>query len=72
MPLTDDWYAYEDQYILRTTYDDPSSEAVRADREGLMRTGGYRVEEAWERAVRMAIGGLEIAPLQGTANVLVS
>jgi len=66
-PLTDNWYAYEDKYVLRDNYDDPwpLSEAVRADREGLMRAGGYRIEEAWDRAVRLAIAGLEIPPLQG-------
>jgi CDK-activating kinase assembly factor MAT1 len=67
-PLTDDWYAYDDQFVLRTSYNDPSNEAVRADREGLMRAGGYRTEEAWERAIRMAVAGLEIAPLQGTTT----
>lgn len=65
IPLQDDWYAYEDKFVLRDKYDDPSSEAVRHDREGIMRAGGYRVEEAWERALRSAVAGLEIKPLQG-------
>ncbi|KAJ3556531.1 hypothetical protein NM688_g1978 [Phlebia brevispora] len=65
VPIQDDWYAYEDKYVVRDTYDDPVSEAVRRDREGIMRAGGYRVEEAWERALRCAIAGLEIPPLQG-------
>ncbi|KAF8524236.1 CDK-activating kinase assembly factor MAT1-domain-containing protein [Gautieria morchelliformis] len=68
VPLTDDWYAYEDQYVRRTYYDDPSSVAVRADREGLMRAGGYCVDEVWERAIRMAVAGLEISPSQGVAD----
>lgn len=70
VPLTDDWYAYEDQYILRTAYEDPWSEAVHADREGIMRAGGYRVEEAWERAIRMAVGGLEIYPLLSATDAI--
>ncbi|KAF8522109.1 CDK-activating kinase assembly factor [Hysterangium stoloniferum] len=64
VPLTDDWYTYDDKFTLRTDYNDPPSVAVRADHEGLMRAGGYRVEEAWERAIRMSIAGLEITPLQ--------
>ncbi|KAF8580693.1 CDK-activating kinase assembly factor [Ramaria rubella] len=70
--LTDDWYAYDDKYVVRTYYDDPQSESVRADREGVMRAGGYRVDEAWERAIRMAVAGLEIAPLQGMPDVIMA
>ncbi|KAI0703583.1 CDK-activating kinase assembly factor MAT1-domain-containing protein [Cytidiella melzeri] len=65
IPLQDDWYAYEDKVTLRDNYDDPVSEAVRRDREGVMRAGGYFVEQAWERALRCAVAGLEIVPLQG-------
>ena len=65
VPIQDDWYAYEDKFTLRDTYDDPVSEAVRRDREGIMRAGGYRVEEAWERAIRFAVADLDLAPLQG-------
>ena len=65
VPLQDDWYAYEDKFTLRTNYDDPISEAVRRDREGIMRAGGYFVEQAWERALRTAVAGLEIQPLKG-------
>lgn len=65
IPLQDDWDAYEGMYTLRDNYDDPPSEAVRRDREGIMRAGGYRVEEAWERALRCAVAGLEMAPLTG-------
>ncbi|KAI0797846.1 CDK-activating kinase assembly factor [Abortiporus biennis] len=65
VPLQDDWYAYEDMFTMRSNYDDPISEAVRKDREGIMRAGGYVVEEAWERALRSAVAGLDIPPLQG-------
>ncbi|KZT69047.1 CDK-activating kinase assembly factor [Daedalea quercina L-15889] len=68
VPLQDDWYTYEDKFVLRDDYDDPASEAVRRDRDGIMRAGGYRVEEAWERALRSAVAGLEIMPLQGLSN----
>lgn len=65
VPIQDDWYAYEDIFVVKDNYIDPSSEAVRRDREGIMRAGGYRVEEAWERALRSAVAGLEIEPLKG-------
>lgn len=68
VPLQDDWYTYEDKFVLRDDYDDPASEAVRRDRDGIMRAGGYRVEEAWERALRSAVAGLEIMPLQGLST----
>lgn len=66
--LQDDWYAYEDMYILRGVYQDSTSEAVRRDRDGIMRAGGYRVEEAWDRALRSAVGGLDVPPLIGLDN----
>ncbi|KAF8842558.1 CDK-activating kinase assembly factor [Paxillus ammoniavirescens] len=62
IPLQDNWYAYEDMYTLRDNYDDMYSEAVRQDREGIMRAGGYRVNEAWERAVRSAVTALYLPP----------
>ncbi|KAI0781088.1 CDK-activating kinase assembly factor [Trametes elegans] len=65
VPLQDDWYAYEDMYQMRETYHDPVSDAVRRDREGIMRAGGYMVEQAWERALRSAVAGLEVMPLSG-------
>ncbi|THV07862.1 CDK-activating kinase assembly factor [Dendrothele bispora CBS 962.96] len=65
VPLQDDWYGYEDLYVLRPSYDDIFSEAVRKDREGIMRAGGYMVEEAWNRALRSAVAGLELEPLVG-------
>lgn len=61
--LTDEWWDYSDRFVMRTDYDDPWSAAVREDREGIMRAGGYRVQEVWERALRSAVAGLEIAPL---------
>lgn len=36
-----------------------------------MRAGGYMVEEAWERALRSAVAGLDLAPLQGLPSKLV-
>ncbi|KIK45807.1 hypothetical protein CY34DRAFT_77187 [Suillus luteus UH-Slu-Lm8-n1] len=65
VPLQDDWYAYEDLYTVRDQYDDMYSDAVRKDREGIMRAGGYRVEEAWDRALRCAVAELDLAPLSG-------
>jgi CDK-activating kinase assembly factor MAT1 len=65
IPLQDDWYCYEDLYMLREQYDDMYSDAVRKDREGIMRAGGYRVEEAWDRALRCAVAGLDLPALPG-------
>jgi CDK-activating kinase assembly factor MAT1 len=63
VPLDD---AYESAYAPRAEgYDDPVSAAVRRDAEGIMRAGGYRVEEAWERALRSAVASLSVAPLSG-------
>ena len=69
VPLLDGYYAYEDLYGLRSSYFDPASDAVRRDREGVMRAGGYRVEEAWERALRYAVAGLDIIPPLGEVSV---
>ena len=33
-----------------------------------MRAGGYRIEEAWERALRSAVAGLDLQPLIGFAT----
>lgn len=66
VPLQDNYDAYEDKFILKVGgYDDFMSEAVRKDREGIMRGGGYKVEEAWERALRCAVAGLDLPPLSG-------
>lgn len=68
VPLQDDWYAYEDMYNLRDNYDDVYSEAVREDREGIMRAGGYQVQEAWDRAVRLAVTALLLPPHSGDSQ----
>ena len=65
VPLQDNYYTYEDMFSMQETYHDPVSDAVRRDREGIMRAGGYRVEQAWERALRFAVAGLEVVPLSG-------
>lgn len=66
VPLQDNWYAYEDMFTLQpSVYEDMFSEAVRRDREGIMRAGGYVIEEAWERAIRFSVAGLDLPPLQG-------
>jgi len=67
VPLTDSYYAYDDLYSVRASYFDFASEAVRRDKEGIMRAGGYCIEEAWERALRCAVAGLDIPPLGGVS-----
>ena len=67
VPLTDSYYAYDDLYSVRASYFDRASEAVRRDKEGIMRAGGYYIEEAWERALRCAVAGLDIPPLGGVS-----
>jgi CDK-activating kinase assembly factor MAT1 len=57
-------------FEIRDVYEDRVSEAVRKDRDGIMRAGGYRVEEAWERAIRSAVAGLDIQPLAGMDYVV--
>ncbi|KAL0577891.1 TFIIH/NER complex subunit [Marasmius crinis-equi] len=63
--IKDDWYSYDDLFIFKDGYDDIVSEAVRKDREGIMRAGGYMVQEAWQRALRSAVAGLDVPPLEG-------
>lgn len=64
VPLQDNWDCYESKISLKVNgYDDFFSDAVRKDREGIMRAGGYRVEEAWERALRFAVAGLDLMPI---------
>lgn len=66
VPLQDNYYTYEDKFVMRPEgYNDFLSEAVRKDREGIMRGGGYKVEEAWERALRSAVAALDLPPLSG-------
>ena len=73
VPFKDNYYGYEDLYQLRLTgYDDFFSEAVRKDREGIMRAGGYRIEEAWDRALRYAVADLDLPPLVGLTSKTVS
>ncbi|KAJ8517320.1 hypothetical protein ONZ45_g5498 [Pleurotus djamor] len=63
VPLQDDYDAYDRAFVMKPGgYDDIMSEAVRRDREGIMRGGGYRVEEAWERALRCSVAGLDLLP----------
>lgn len=69
VPFNDNYYGFEDLYQLRPGgYDDFFSEAVRKDREGIMRAGGYRIEEAWDRALRYAVADLGLPPLVGLTN----
>ncbi|KAL7283271.1 hypothetical protein ACG7TL_002700 [Trametes sanguinea] len=70
IPLQDNWYAYDDMYKMRESYHDPVSDAVRRDRDGIMRAGGYMVEQAWERALRFAVAGLEIMPLSDAPSAV--
>ena len=71
--LQDDWYDYSGLFsLLPEGYVDPSSAAVRQDRDGVMRAGGYIVEQAWERAIRCAVAGLDIPPLVGGLDLLPS
>ncbi|KIY65207.1 CDK-activating kinase assembly factor [Cylindrobasidium torrendii FP15055 ss-10] len=66
VPLQDNIDCYETKVHVRMDgYDDFFSEAVRKDREGIMRGGGYRVEEAWGRALRCAMAGLDVMPQSG-------
>lgn len=66
VPFEDDYYAYEDMYQLQDSgYEDVFSEAVRKDREGIMRGGGYMVEQAWGRALMCGVAGLDLPPLTG-------
>jgi CDK-activating kinase assembly factor MAT1 len=71
VPLQDNYYAYEDKFTMQPEgYHDFLSEAVRKDREGIMRGGGYRVEEAWERALRSAAAALDLPPPTGLSPLL--
>jgi len=63
VPIQDDYYAWEDMYTMMDTYHDPAHDAVMRDSEGIMRAGGYMIEQAWERAVRSAVAGLDIMPI---------
>jgi len=66
VPYNDNWYTYDDKFQFKPGgYHDFFSEAVRRDREGIMRGGGYAIEEAWGRALRFAVADLELEPLIG-------
>ncbi|TFK62193.1 MAT1-domain-containing protein [Pluteus cervinus] len=70
VPFTDNYSAYEDKFSLKVGgYSDFMSEAVRKDREGIMRGGGYKVEEAWERAIRCGVASLDLPPLSESIDV---
>ncbi|KAH8829575.1 CDK-activating kinase assembly factor MAT1-domain-containing protein [Flagelloscypha sp. PMI_526] len=63
--LQDDWYSYDNLFhIPEGGYNDPYTEEVRRDRKGEQRAGGYRVEEAWERALRSSVASLDLMPLR--------
>ncbi|KAG8991415.1 TFIIH/NER complex subunit [Tulasnella sp. 427] len=67
-PFTDDWDDCHDKFKLRlpgdqSPYYDPMTVEVRKDAEGKYRAGGFMLEEVWERALRCAVMGLDIAPL---------
>lgn len=68
VPFTDDWDDCHDKFKLRlpgdqSPYYDPMTIEVRKDAEGKYRAGGFMVEEVWERTLRCAVMGLDIAPL---------
>ncbi|KAH7107740.1 CDK-activating kinase assembly factor [Auriculariales sp. MPI-PUGE-AT-0066] len=62
-PLADDWWDYSDLYTMQNDYDDPMSDAVRSDPNGVFRAGGYIVQEAWGRALSSAVAGLDMKPV---------
>jgi CDK-activating kinase assembly factor MAT1 len=61
-PLADNWWDYSDLYTLRNDYDDPMSDIVRSDINGVFRAGGYIVQEAWTRAISSALAGIDMLP----------
>jgi CDK-activating kinase assembly factor MAT1 len=67
--LRNGYNAFEDLYGLRSSYFDPASDAVRRDGGRVMRAGGYSIEEAWERALRYAVAGLDIAHPLGDVSM---
>jgi len=69
IPFNDNYDCYEDKYQVRSSgYVDFFSEAVRKDREGIMRAGGYKVEEAWDRALRFAVASLDLPPIKDSST----
>lgn len=65
VPITDHWSAETHRFTLKESYDDALSAAVRADPRGVMRAGGYIIEQAWGRALSCGVMGLDIPPLRG-------
>ncbi|PPQ64014.1 hypothetical protein CVT24_009388 [Panaeolus cyanescens] len=71
VPFLDDFYRYDEPFTVKQGgYDDMYSQAVRRDREGIMRGGGYMVEEAWARALRDSYASLAISPLVGDSTIV--
>ncbi|KAI0029728.1 CDK-activating kinase assembly factor MAT1-domain-containing protein [Vararia minispora EC-137] len=66
VPMQDSYYAYEDMFSVKDRYFDRRTDSVRRDLEPHYRAGGYRIEEAWGRALRAAVAELELPPLSGT------
>ncbi|CAE6490887.1 unnamed protein product [Rhizoctonia solani] len=67
VPITDHWSAETHRFTLKESYDDALSVGVRADPKGVMRAGGYIIEQAWSRALSCGVMGLDIPPLRGEA-----
>lgn len=72
VPFLDDYHLYNSRFALRPTYLDPVSEAVRSESEGRARAGGYRIEEAWERALSCAVMGLDLSPASDVLSTVQS
>ncbi|QRV74789.1 RNA polymerase II transcription factor B subunit 3 [Ceratobasidium sp. AG-Ba] len=68
VPITDIWSAETNRFTLRDSYDDALSAGVRADPKGVMRAGGYIIEQAWSRALSCGVMGLDIPPLRGESS----
>ncbi|CAE6432667.1 unnamed protein product [Rhizoctonia solani] len=68
VPITDHWSAETHRFTLKESYDDALSVGVRADPKGVMRAGGYIIEQAWSRALSCGVMGLDIPPLRGEAS----
>jgi CDK-activating kinase assembly factor MAT1 len=65
IPLTDDWYAHQDKFVLREQYGDPGTDGLLRDVVGseMLISGGYDIREAWERAIRTSVAGLAVQPI---------
>jgi CDK-activating kinase assembly factor MAT1 len=68
VPITDLWSAETNRFTLKESYDDALSIGVRADPRGVMRAGGYLIEQAWSRALSCGVMGLDIPPLHEEAS----